>query len=92
MDDEGSKSGLKKDDVLYKVLGEEVTMQSARKLLGQISAMKVGDIVDIVVKRGDKEVAVKIPLQQRMNTHVFVEMESVTEQQKFLRDVWKKNL
>ena len=92
VDDEGSKSGLKKDDVLYKVLGEEVTMQSARKLLGQISAMKVGDIVDVVVKRGDKEVAVKIPLQQRMDTHVFVEMENVTDQQKFFRDVWQRNL
>jgi predicted metalloprotease with PDZ domain len=92
VDDEGSKSGLKKDDVLYKVLGEEVTMQSAGKLLGQISAMKVGDIVDVVVKRDDKEVAVKIPLQQRMDTHIFVEMESVTDQQKFLRGVWQKNL
>ena len=92
VDDEGSKSGLKKDDVLYKVLGEEVTMQSARKLLGQISAMKVGDIVDVVVKRSDKEVAVKIPLQQRMDKHVFVEMENVTDQQKFFRDVWQKNL
>ena len=92
VDDDGSKSGLKKDDVLYKVLGEEVTMQSARKLLGQISAMKVGDIVEVVVKRGDKEVAVKLPLQQRMDKHIFVEMENVTDRQKFFRDVWQRNL
>ena len=92
VDDDGSKSGLKKNDVLYKVLGEEVTMQSARKLLGQISAMKVGDIVEVVVKRDDKEVAVKLPLQQRMDKHIFVEMENVTDRQKFFRDVWQRNL
>ena len=82
----------KKDDVFYKVLGEEVTMQSARKLLGQISAMKVGDIVEVVVKRGDKEVAIKLPLQQRMDKHIFEELDQISEQQKFFRDVWKKNL
>jgi predicted metalloprotease with PDZ domain len=92
VDDDGSKSGLKKDDVLYKVLGEEVTMQSARKLLGQISSMNVGDTVDVTVKRGDKEVVTHVALQQRMDKHIFKEMDKITEQQKFLRDVWKRNL
>jgi hypothetical protein len=54
--------------------------------------MKVGDIVEVVVKRDDKEVAVKLPLQQRMDKHIFVEMENVTDRQKFFRDVWQRNL
>lgn len=56
---EGRKSGLREGDILFKVLGEVIHMQLARKLLGQISSMKVGEVV---VKRGDKEVLIKIPL------------------------------
>lgn len=89
---EGHKSGLQEGDILFKVLGEVVNMQSARKLLGQISSMKVGDVTDVVVKRGEKEVLAKIPLQQRKDEHIFEEMKQIREQQNFLRDVWKRNL
>ena len=92
VDEEGRKSGLQAGDVLFKVIGEEVNMQTARRILGQISAMNVGDTVEVVVKRGDQEVATKIPLQQRMDKHLFEEMDQLTEQQKLLRDVWKRNL
>ncbi len=73
--EEGRKSGLQEGDVFFKVLGEEVNMQSARKLLGQISSMNVGDTVEVVVKRGDKEIAAAIPLQQRKDKHIFEEMD-----------------
>lgn len=88
----GSKSGLHEGDVLFKIFGEEINMQNARELLGQITSMKVGDTVMVVVKQEDKEVTVAIPLQQRMDRHIFEEMDKITEQQKFLRDVWRKNL
>jgi predicted metalloprotease with PDZ domain len=88
----GRKFGLQEGDILFKVLGEEVTMQSARKLLGQVSSMNVGDTVEVVVKRNGNEVKANLPLQQRMDRQVFEEMEQITDQQKFLRDVWKRNL
>ncbi len=90
--EEGRKVGLQEGDVFFKVLGEEVNMQSARRLLGQINSMKVGDTVEVVVKRNENEVAVEIPLQQRFDKHLFEPMDQLTEQQKFLREVWKKNL
>lgn len=90
--EEGSKSGLQEGDVLFKVLGEEVNMQNARKLLGQITSMNVGDSVEVVIKRGDKEVSAPIALQRRMDKHIFQEMDKLTEQQKFLRDIWNRNL
>lgn len=90
--EEGSKSGLQEGDVLYKIFGEEVNLQSAQKLLGQIMSMNVGDTVEVVVKRGDKEVTASIPLQQKKDKYIFEEMNQMTEQQKFLRDAWRRNL
>ena len=90
--EEGRKAGLQANDVFYKLLGEEVNMQSARRLLGQINSMNIGDTVEVVVKRNENEVAVKIPLQQRFDKHLFESMDQITEQQKFLRDVWQRNL
>jgi predicted metalloprotease with PDZ domain len=90
--EEARKAGLRQDDVFFKVLGEEVNMQNARRLLGQISAMNVGDTVEVTVKRNDKEIEVNIPLRQRIDRHVFEPMDKLTDQQKFLRDVWQRNL
>jgi predicted metalloprotease with PDZ domain len=90
--EQGIKAGLQAGDVFYKVLGEEVTMQTARKLFGQMSAMSIGDTIEVAVKRDGKEVTAQIPLQRRVDRHIFVEMEQPSEQQKFLRDVWQRNL
>ena len=89
---EGSKLGLHEGDVLYKAFGEEISLQNARNLLGQISSMQVADTVALTVKQGEREVTVPILLQQRIDKHVFEEMAQLTEQQKLLRDVWKRNL
>ena len=62
------------------------------KSTAELGRLKVGDTVEVVIQRGDKEVVAPIALQQRMDKHVFEEMDKITEQQKFLRDVWKQNL
>jgi len=87
----GSQSGLQVGDVVMKTFGEEVNMQSAQRLFGKISSMKVGEIVEVIVKRGEEEILASIPLQQRMDKHIFEEMEQISEQQRFLREVWLKN-
>jgi len=90
--EEGSKAGLQEGDVPIKIFGEEINMQTARKLFGQVASMNVGDTVEVVVRRSDKEVTAEIPLQQRKDKHIFEDMDQITEQQKFLREVWERNL
>lgn len=90
--EESRNSGLQTGDVVVKILGEEVNMQSAHRLFGKISSMKVSEIVEVIVKRGEEEILASVPLQQRMDKHIFEPMEQITEQQKLLREAWLKNL
>ena len=53
--------------------------------------MNVGEILKVVFMRGEKEEAAKIQLRRRMDNHDFEEMDQLTEQPKFLRDVWQRN-
>ena len=87
-----SQAGLKAEDVPLKILGIEVSMATAREIFGKIISMKIGELVDIVVQRGDKEVEVNVPLQQRMDKHIFEEQDNLTTEQKMLREAWSKNL
>ena len=89
---ESAESGLQEGDVPLKVMGTAVSMETVRQVFGKIQSMNVGEKVDIVVQRGDKEVEVNVPLQQRMDKHIFEEMEKPTEEQLKLREAWSKNL
>jgi hypothetical protein len=44
------------------------------------------------LQRGDKEVTVSVPLQQKIDKHIFSEKENLSLEQKLLRDAWSKNL
>lgn len=92
MNEQAHLAGLKKEDVILKLLGEEVNMATAGKLFGQITSMNVGDECALLVKRGDNEIEINVPLQQRVDKHIFEDMEGLTKEQKFLRDVWMRNL
>ena len=87
-----AEAGLQAKDVPLKILGIEVSMTTAREIFGKLQSMKIGDRVDIVVQREDKEVGVSVPLQQRMDKYIFEEMENPTREQKMLREAWSKNL
>ncbi len=90
--DKAKEYGVQEGDVLVKVLGQEITMNTFRTLRQEVMAMNVGDHCDIVVKRDDEEIELTLTLQQRMDKHIFEEMDELTEEQKFLRSVWQKNL
>jgi predicted metalloprotease with PDZ domain len=92
MSEISAEAGLKAKDVPLKILGIEVSMTTAREIFGKLQSMKVGDLVDVVVQRGDKVVEVDVPLQQRMDKYTFEEMENLTTKQKMLREAWSKNL
>jgi predicted metalloprotease with PDZ domain len=87
-----AEAGLQAEDVPLKILGIEVSMTTAREIFGKLQSMKIGDLVDIVVQRGDIEVELSVPLQQRIDKYIFEEMENSTAEQKMLREAWSKNL
>jgi len=89
---ESQKSGLQAGDVLVKVLGQDANMENIRQTVKKIRAMKIGDTIELIVRRDDKEIPLTITLQQRMDKHIFEEMENPTEEQLKLRDAWSKNL
>lgn len=92
MSDAAMQAGLMESDIPIKILGTEVNMSTAREVFGKLSSMAVGDTADVVVKRGTEEIELNIPLQQRMDKHVFEDMENLSEDQKKLREAWLKNL
>jgi len=87
-----ANSGLKEGDIPLKILGTEVTMENIREIFGRIRTMKLGETVNMIVQRGDEEVEINLVLHQRMDRHIFQSMDTITEQQKKLRDAWSKNL
>ncbi|MBK9096634.1 MAG: peptidase [bacterium] len=86
------EAGLKEGDVPVKVMETVVSMETAKQIFTSINQMKTGNIVDITVQRGEEEVVIRVPLQQKMDRHIFEEMENPTEDQLKLRETWLKNL
>ena len=89
---ESQEAGLQAGDVLIEVMGQEANMENIRQTVKKIRSMKVGDSVEMTVRRNDKEIPLTIKLQQRKDRHIFEEMENPTEEQLKLRDAWSKNL
>jgi predicted metalloprotease with PDZ domain len=90
--DELLKDGVKLNDVILKALGQEVNLTSAHKILEQIMSMQVGDTCKVVVERDGKEIEIPAILHQRMDKHIFEDIGKLTDEQKFLRDAWMRNL
>lgn len=91
-DENSAMSGLKEGDIPIKVQGIEVTIQNIREIFGKIRPMKVGETVNMIVQRGDEEVEINLTLHQKMDRHIFESIDTLTEQQKKLREAWSKNI
>jgi predicted metalloprotease with PDZ domain len=92
MSESNAEAGLKEGDIPIMMLGTEVNMSTAGKIFGKLHSMKVGESVDIVVRRGNEEIEATLTLQQRMDRHLFEEMEKPAAEQIKLRDAWSQNL
>ena len=87
-----NENGFQNGDVLLKIFGEDINIETIRELFGRLGSMNVGDPVNLVVERGGEKVEITVALKQRMDKHIFKEMDELTDGQKFLRDVWTRNL
>jgi predicted metalloprotease with PDZ domain len=92
MSESSAKAGIKEGDVPLKILGIEVSMANTQNIFGKLHSMKFGEMVDVVVQRGEEEVEINVPLQQRTDRHIFEEIEKPAEEQLKLREAWSKNL
>ena len=54
------KSGIKKDDIILSVNG--LTVDTRAQLMGALGQYRPGDVVDVKIKRGDKEKVIKVTL------------------------------
>ena len=86
------KYGLNNGDILLKAFGQEVSLENIRDILGKTYTMKVGDPVDLLVKRGDETIELTIHLSLKVDYHVFEDLNTITKEQKFLREQWMQNL
>ncbi len=89
---ENEEKGLKIGDVLLKILGKDVTLESIRELLGEVYLLDIGDSINLLVRRDGKEVEVTVKLKQRISRHLFEEVDEPNSSQILLREVWSKNL
>ena len=91
--DEAKKWGLQEGDVFLEVWGHEISLATFRKVFGEVMQdKKIGDPLEFTIRRDDKVIKIKGTLLQPVDKHVFVEMETLTDQQKMLREAWSKNL
>jgi predicted metalloprotease with PDZ domain len=87
-----SKAGFEKGDVIEKVNGNPLTLQNAQLVFGKLRTLKVGDKINMTVKRGDKEIDLTATLQPRIIRHNFEVNPDATPEQLKLREAWMKNL
>ncbi|MCB9209773.1 MAG: peptidase [Ignavibacteriales bacterium] len=92
VNDEAKSWGLQDGDIILSLFDTQITMESVREIFGKISSMNVGDPFVLKVKRGEEEIEINGTLQQRMEKHIFVPIENLTEDQKKFREIWSKNL
>ncbi|MBK6265676.1 peptidase [Marivirga sp. S37H4] len=86
--------GVKVNDILHKVNGNEVSLQNARMVLGTLSQQPVGYEYELTVLRGEEEInfASRIIAKEEVKEHIFTVNEKSASEAAKLRDAWMKNL
>jgi predicted metalloprotease with PDZ domain len=96
-------SSLKAGDIIYKIEGEEITIENVQEKFAQLRTnKKVGDTVNMTVLRhvstssseGDDNTEVNLTLQltAQKNKHILSVNENATAEQVALRNIWIGNL
>ncbi|MGH2568141.1 MAG: peptidase [Bacteroidota bacterium] len=87
-----SKSGLMQGDILKKIDGEALTLQTAQTVFRKLRTRNVGENVVISVLREGKEMEVIAELTPMPIRHQFDVLANATPEQLKLREVWAKNM
>jgi len=92
MPDDAKESGFQEGDIVLKMFGTELTLANARDVINKSLDMKIGDTYEALVRRGGEEMTITGKLLRRMDRHVFEQLDTLTAEEKFLRERWMNNL
>jgi predicted metalloprotease with PDZ domain len=84
--------GLEEGDIIIELLGKNVSMETIRDIVTEAMAKKIGDPLTMKVKRDGTIISINGEFLQMIEKHVFVEMDSLTEEQINFRKIWSRNL
>ncbi len=90
--DDITEDGLRANDFIIKVNGEEVTLQNAQTKFAFMMNMKVGDSFVLTIERNGAQKDVKCSMIPKSIKHQFKVLDTASDQQLELRSVWMKNL
>ena len=82
---------LQSGDILYKVDNDLVTFQNIQSKAASLQNLKVGDKVNITVKKDGKEIEVELKALPREIRHKFTVLDNPLPEQLALRNAWMKN-
>lgn len=87
-----TEDGLRTNDFIIKVNGEEVTLQNAQTKFAFMKNMKVGDSFVLTIERNGTQKEVQCFMIPKSIKHQFKVLDTASDQQLELRSAWMKNL
>ena len=92
MEQRAKDSGIKDGDRIIKMLGIELNSKTIEEIFSKRDSMKAGDSYEMVVIRNGETIKLNPVLFTRMTRHIFEEIENLTDEQRFLKERWSRNL
>lgn len=86
------EGGIRTGDIIAKVNGEDVVLETAQTKFAFISKLKVGESFMLTVDRDGELKDIKVTMRPRPIKHEFKVLEDATPVQLELRSAWMKNL
>lgn len=88
------KMGLKINDELIGVNGEELSLSNANQLIGGLMQQEIGHEYEVSIRRGEEELTIPLKTlsKEKVSKFVFELDENATEEQKAFRKIWMKNM
>ena len=85
------EQGAQPNDIIKAVDGNEVTLQNANKVLGEVFGWKPGRDIEVTLERDGKEVIIKTTTTQGYTTgKALKQKKDATDAQNILREAWLK--
>ncbi len=84
--------GIQNRDKVIELLDIKVKSKTIDEIIDKKNSMEVGEPFDIIVKRNGEQIKMSSILRPRKEYHVFEINKEPSQEQKFLREMWARNL
>lgn len=88
------KMGLKVNDELIGINGEELSLSNANQLIGGLMQKEIDYEYEVNVRRGEEELTIPLKLlsKEKVSKFLFEIDKNASDKQKALREIWMKNM